>query len=136
MGRLGDERLQQLSVDTMSQAKLNLVVIHSADLERSAQFYKALGVHMTLERHGSGPKHFAGRAGSVLLEIYPRKAGQASTGTRLGFRIASLARVFDELIAAGGSVASLPKKSPWGFRAVVVDPDGHRIELVIESPQT
>jgi hypothetical protein len=50
---------------------LNLVVIRSADLERAAHFYAALGTRLTRERHGSGPGHLAGQVGPVVFEVYP-----------------------------------------------------------------
>ncbi len=117
----------------MAEAALNLVVIRSADLDRAARFYTAVGVRLSRERHGSGPEHLAGLAGAVVLEIYPRGTGGETLGVRLGFRVSSLSRVIADVLAAGGSLVSPPKESPWGLRAVVSDPDGHRVELVEES---
>jgi predicted enzyme related to lactoylglutathione lyase len=34
-----------------------------------------------------------------------------------------------ELEKQGITVISPPKNSPWGWRAVVTDPDGHKVEL-------
>jgi catechol 2,3-dioxygenase-like lactoylglutathione lyase family enzyme len=51
----------------MAEAALNLVVIRSADLNRAARFYAALGIHLSRKRHGSGPEHMAGRAGAAVL---------------------------------------------------------------------
>jgi predicted enzyme related to lactoylglutathione lyase len=117
----------------VAETSLNLVVIRSAKLEAAARFYEALGVHLARERHGSGPEHFAGPAGTVVLEIYPQGNDSDTLVVRLGFRVASLAAVLADVEATGGSIASPPQNSPWGFRAVVVDPDGHRVELVEES---
>ena len=44
---------------------LNLVVIRSTDLDRSARFFAALGVELAREIHGSGPEHLAGRVGQT-----------------------------------------------------------------------
>jgi lactoylglutathione lyase len=117
----------------MNEPALNLVVIRSADLERAARFYSALGILFTRERHGSGPEHLAGVAGGVTLEIYPLGEGGELRGVRIGFRVASLPEVLDAAAAAGGSIVSAARESPWGHRAVVADPDGHRIELVQAS---
>jgi predicted enzyme related to lactoylglutathione lyase len=116
----------------MADAALNLVVIRSADLERAAGFYAALGVRLTPERHGSGPEHLAGQAGDVVLEVYPRGESGDTVGVRLGFRVARAAAAVAAAQAAGGSVVSPPRESPWGLRAVVADPDGHRVELLEE----
>jgi len=116
----------------MADAALNLVVIRSADLERAAGFYAALGLRLAQERHGSGPEHLSGHSGAVVLEIYPRGDGGDTLGVRLGFRVASAEATVAAAQSAGGSVVSPPRQSPWGLRAVVADPDGHRIELLEE----
>jgi predicted enzyme related to lactoylglutathione lyase len=119
-------------VDT---AQLNLVVIQSVDDERAARFYSALGLTFTRHRHGSGPEHYACESGPVVFEIYPaRDEGDSTTGIRLGFRVASVADTVAALTVAGGTVVSPPKLSPWGLRAVIADPDGHRIELTEALP--
>jgi predicted enzyme related to lactoylglutathione lyase len=117
----------------MAEATLNLVVIRSADLERAARFYNALGLCLSRERHGSGPEHLAGSAGAVVLEVYPHGGSGDTRGVRLGFRVACVSAVLADVQTAGGTLVSPPQNSPWGFRAVVVDPDGHRVELVEES---
>ena len=116
----------------MSEAEpaLNLVVIRSGDLAGSERFYTALGVRLARERHGNGPEHLAGAAGAVVLEVYPQVDGGSTAGVRLGFRVAALTDVLTAVQAAGGVVQSPARQSPWGLRAVVIDPDGHRVELV------
>jgi lactoylglutathione lyase len=116
----------------MADAILNLVVIRSADLERAAHFYGTLGIRLEREQHGSGPNHLAGRAGPVVLEIYPREETGDTRGIRLGFRVESLTATLAAVQEAGGVVTSPPRNSPWGLRAVVADPDGHRVELIEE----
>ena len=34
-----------------------------------------------------------------------------------------------KLVSAGGRLVTAPNDSPWGRRAVIDDPEGHRIEL-------
>jgi catechol 2,3-dioxygenase-like lactoylglutathione lyase family enzyme len=108
---------------------LDLVVIRSADLDRAERFYAALGIRFARERHGSGPEHLAARIGSVVFEVYPQRDGSSSLGVRLGFRVASVAEAVEAALAAGGSLVSGARRTEWGTRAVVADPDGHRIEL-------
>ena len=83
-------------------------------------------------RHGEGPEHFsADLEHGVVFEIYPQKAGALpTTSTRLGFGVRSVDEAFQALIKAGASVVSEPKVSEWGMRAVLDDPEGHRIELI------
>jgi predicted enzyme related to lactoylglutathione lyase len=119
-----------VGANTMATASLNLVVIRSADLDRAARFYGALGIQFQREKHGSGPEHLAGNVGSVVLEIYPGSEAGDTRGVRLGFRIASLAATLVAVQEADGIVVSPAQESPWGLRAVVSDPDGRRVELV------
>jgi catechol 2,3-dioxygenase-like lactoylglutathione lyase family enzyme len=120
----------QREEESRVRAALNLVVIRSADLERAARFYAALGVEFVRERHGGGPEHLAARLGPVVFEVYPQGDGPSSLGVRLGFRVGSVAEAVEAARAAGGAVVSEPRPSPWGVRAVVADPDAHRIELL------
>ena len=61
---------------------------------------------------------------------YPQPDGPAETaGTRIGFEVDDVVEMVKRLTAAGGVLISPPKMSPWGLRAVVADPDGHRVEL-------
>jgi predicted enzyme related to lactoylglutathione lyase len=114
----------------MSNVILNLVVIRSTDLERSARFYESLGLSFTKHRHGSGPEHFSCELGPAVFEIYPRKNDADSTSSvRIGFRVPSVDVAVEQLKQIGVTVVSPPKDSPWGRRAVVDDCDGHRIEL-------
>ncbi len=109
---------------TCETVSLNLVVIRSADLERSARFFAALGVELAREIHGSGPEHLAGRAGSVVLEVYPSEGAGTTTGVRLGFCVQSIAKVLASLAKEGGVVLSPPNDSPWGLRLWWLTPTG------------
>jgi len=109
---------------------LNLVVIRSADPDRLVAFYQALGLHFEKHAHGSGPEHFASTTGAVTFEIYPRRdATDTTTAVRLGFRVANVDDAVVNLLKAGGSLVAPAKDSPWGRRAVIDDPEGHRVEL-------
>jgi lactoylglutathione lyase len=112
---------------------LNLVVIRVADLERAHRFYQALGLQLKRERHNSGPEHFSADLDGITFEIYPLGDQIATTGTRLGFRVISLDDAIAAIQQAGGKVKSPATNSEWGYRSVVSDPDGHRIEIVQQS---
>jgi len=112
---------------------LNLVVIRSADLDRAEDFYRVLGLCFERHRHGSGPEHLAAQpfAGGYVFEIYPANAKSGSTaGVRIGFSVDAVDPYLDLLVEAGGTIIQAPADSEWGRRAVVADPDGHRVELV------
>ena len=109
---------------------LNLVVIRSADPEKLVVFYKTIGLQFEKHAHGNGPEHFASTHDGVTFEIYPRRdTADATTAVRLGFGVANVDAAITNLLHAGGRLVSPPKDSPWGRRAVIDDPEGHRIEL-------
>ena len=113
----------------MTNVTLNLVVLRSPNLEQAAAFYSRLGLQFTRHQHGSGPEHLAAELAGGVFEIYPLAAGGPSTlGTRIGFTVPSLNETIEALGEYSGAVVSSPKDSEWGRRAVVTDPDGHRIE--------
>jgi predicted enzyme related to lactoylglutathione lyase len=109
---------------------MNLVVLRSVDLERAIRFYAALGIALSREQHGSGPEHLAATIGTLVLEIYPQGSADKTVGVRLGFRVKSLVTTIARLQAIEGVIVSPMQESKWGLRAVVSDPDGHRLELV------
>lgn len=115
----------------MSSVALNLVVLRATDLERSATFYSCLGLTFARHRHGSGPEHLAADMPGAVFELYPLSTDTTPTkDTRIGFSVSSLDAAIAALREFPGEIVSPPKDSPWGRRAVVSDPDGHRVELL------
>jgi hypothetical protein len=115
----------------VSDIALNLVVLKSPDLERAAAFYTRLGLRFSKHRHGNGPEHFAAELPGGVFELYPLAPGAPSTsGTRIGFRVPSVDAALAALSDYPDSVVTAAKDSEWGRRAVVADPDGHRVELL------
>jgi lactoylglutathione lyase len=110
---------------------LNLVVLRSAHIKGAAAFYSLLGLEFKTHRHGGGVEHLSAELPGSVFELYPlTDEGSSTTGTRLGFAVTSLDAVISALQVYPGAIISPAKESPWGRRAVVVDPDGHKIELV------
>jgi lactoylglutathione lyase len=120
----------QKLIKAMCKVQLNLVVIRSSNIEQSVEFYQLLGLSFDKQQHGTGLEHFASEVGYATFEIYPCTAGTIPTmSTRLGFQVSSVDTVVCELQKCGASIVSPPADSDWGRRAVVADPDGHRVEL-------
>ena len=114
-----------------SNVTLNLVVLRSTDPARAVAFYARLGLEFRQHRHGSGPEHFAAELpGGSVFELYPVSGGASTLGTRVGFRVPSVDQAVAALSDYTGAVVSAPRDSEWGRRAVVTDPDGHKVELV------
>ncbi len=112
-------------------ARLNLTVIRSSNIELSSQFYRLLGIEFDKHSHGSGPEHYASNSEDCIFEIYPATAKFPPTvGTRIGFKVDHCDDVVASLTSAGHSIPTMPTDSPWGRRAVAIDPDGHKVEIV------
>jgi lactoylglutathione lyase len=110
---------------------LNLVVLRSADIDQAMAFYSKLGLNFTKHRHGTGPEHYSAELAGAVFELYPQSGdGASSLGTRVGFGVSSVDNVIKALTDYPGAIISKPKDSEWGRRAIVADPDGHRIELL------
>lgn len=111
--------------------RLNLIVLRSATPKALAEWYAHFGLTFEYHRHGNGPLHYSTEVRGVTLEIYPLKRLQteADTDLRLGFEVDNL----DTVIAKLTDVVQAPRQSEWGYRAVVADPEGRRVELM-ETP--
>lgn len=115
----------------MTYLSLNLVVLRSANIVRAVDFYSRLGLQFSSHRHGVGIEHFAAEIENGIFELYPVTAdGATSLGTRIGFRVPSLDATLAALKDFPNAVVTPAAVTEWGRRAVVVDPDGHRVELV------
>lgn len=124
-------RRQALLGVAMSSPVLTFLVLRARDLECTARFYAELGFTLVPEQHGSGPAHYSCQTGSVVLEIYPAGSSGAEPGTGMfGFTVASMPEALRSVQAFGGSVISEMKRTQRGIRAVVLDPDGRKLELL------
>ena len=116
----------------MNVPRVNLIVLRVADIDRAEAFYRLLGLEFSKHAHGSGPLHYAAESDGFVFELYPCSPGHpVTTSTRIGFAVADVDEAASKLgTVPGARVVSAPKDSEWGRRAVVADPDGHRVELV------
>jgi predicted enzyme related to lactoylglutathione lyase len=114
---------------------INLVVLRVANIDRAAAFYRLIGLEFSQHAHGSGPAHYTCGMDGLVFELYPSSEDQpVSASTRVGFAVANVDELAAKLAAVEGArLIVAPKESPWGRRAVVADPDGHRVELVEET---
>ncbi|ACQ79369.1 Glyoxalase/bleomycin resistance protein/dioxygenase [Beutenbergia cavernae DSM 12333] len=122
-------------------AQVNLIV---ADLERSRDFYEALGVEFrSRNRQGEGPAEAwvsTNTGVTVVLHStsfaswWDETAPQPSAGgPQVDLELESVERLEDavaRLRARGVTTLKPPTDMPWGQRfAIVSDPDGHRVGL-------
>jgi uncharacterized protein len=120
-------------------ARISLVTLGVADVERSKAFYRSLGWAAGVDMDGFA----VFRTGGALLAIYPltdmsRDAGDEVPGDRsrrvhLAINLGSPEEVDQavaEFLAAGGGLLSAPHKADWGgYTSIVADPDGHAWEI-------
>jgi catechol 2,3-dioxygenase-like lactoylglutathione lyase family enzyme len=93
--------------------RVALIVVYTARLDECRDFYAALGLPLTRERHGQGPEHYAAEfVDGTVFELYPAAAQGESGPLRLGFTTAA---AFD--LEPG--------------RHLLKDPDGRKIEVVV-----
>jgi catechol 2,3-dioxygenase-like lactoylglutathione lyase family enzyme len=111
---------------------IKLMVIRISDLERSRAWYESLGLDLQSEQHGNGPLHYACVLGGTVFELYPAsEKNPVSLGVRLGF---SVRRIRERLATSplAESVVQQPAIIEGRLRAVLVDPDGIKVEVAEE----
>ncbi len=113
----------------MADVSLTLLVLKTRQLEQLRMFYQTLGVDLVEEQHGRGPVLFAGRAGTVVLEVYPLPddGTPVDSSTRLGFAVENVAGVIRALEGTGTRIVTPPRETARGLQAVVKDPDGRSV---------
>ncbi|SKA36456.1 hypothetical protein SAMN04488128_104115 [Chitinophaga eiseniae] len=110
---------------------LQLLVIKTHQPEVLAAFYTLLGIEFEYHQHGKGPFHYASKNGLPVMEIYPLPANvpTADNTTRLGFGVTQLDELIRRLQQQQTPIFAIPGQSEWGYRAIVQDPDGRKVEL-------
>lgn len=131
------------------KARLSLVTLGVADLDRSLAFYRdGLGLPTENYDPDAGVVFFR-LEGNMLLAIWPREelakdAGISPEGSGFGgFSLAhnvpdeeAVRTVFAEALAAGAKPLKQPGKVFWGgYSAYFADPDGHLWEVAY-NPMT
>lgn len=107
---------------------LNLLVVLVKNLDHTAAFYNKLGITFDRHRHGNGPEHLAAVLTGCVLEFYPTTSS-AIQPIRFGVKAPNLDAAIPSFQDTPEAIISPPKPSPWGRRAVLQEPDGHKIEL-------
>jgi predicted enzyme related to lactoylglutathione lyase len=107
----------------------------SAEVERTAAFYRAIGIALEDEQHDGGPVHHACELGPVHFAIYPAESASTTPGRRgagstfAGFYVDSLDAVAAALSELSAAVIGEHEQMPWGCRMMFQDPDGRPVEV-------
>ena len=125
---------------------LNLIVLRSRDLDRSRRFYEALGLRFQPMDYGHGASGMNGPVPpdaplvlnaktegvpppTTYLEINEWRSDEPIPRHQIGFFVESVDDAIAAVVKAGGELLTAAADWPYGRRAAVADPDGHRIEL-------
>lgn len=117
--------------------EVNLIVIRTSNPKELAGFYNQIGIDFKYHRHGKGSWHYSTEIGKLVFEIYPlmKKQESADKTLRLGFEVEDLDKLVETLKSAKVEIINEPKKSEFGYFAVIKDLDGRKIELKEKSQQ-
>lgn len=115
--------------------EIRLLVLRTRDTKLLADFYSLLGIQFEYHKHGNSPYHYSATIGLTVLEIYPLVKNQieADKNLRLGFGIENFEQVMDKLNILQVDFAQEPTQTEFGFMAIIIDPDGRKIELYKNS---
>jgi hypothetical protein len=100
------------------------VTLFVADVDQSADFYRAIGVTLFPVDELEYPHHFDGGIGTTVLQLWPAN-DRPVTRVQLGFRVRSIAEVSRRLADLG-----IEHNLTGPMVLQTVDPDGSRIHLV------
>lgn len=100
-------------------------------MPRLVNFYALLGAVFNYHRHDTGPYHYSAIMEQIVLEIYPltKTQTQADRDLRLGLGMDDFDGTIQLLKENGVRFSLEPMQTEHGFMAVVIDPDGRKIEL-------
>jgi hypothetical protein len=116
-------------------------VIYSNCIQALVDFYSLLGLDFKLERHETGPTHFAAQSGGIVFEIYPIEGGSQNEETSssrllLGFQVQDIRLVLNALQTQGYIDASwedqLTQQAHGALRLSIKDVDGRQVLLTQE----
>lgn len=114
----------------MTEISLKLLVLKTHDVVGVVSFYQLLGLTFVEEQHGKGPLHHSAPLGDGIIEVYPLHLNQSVDSTsRLGFAIKDPDSAVRAIESVGGHVIKRGLDTPWGYVALVSDPDGRTVEL-------
>ncbi|KYG67777.1 lactoylglutathione lyase [Bdellovibrio bacteriovorus] len=108
------------------------ITINTPHLQDMLGFYGIIGFQFTASKVDKGSEVHRALHNGVEFSLYSIRNAQKAQipSLQLGFRITDLERTVGELMKIPGSMCILdPTEMPDGKKAIVLDPDGHSIEL-------
>lgn len=110
---------------------IRLLVLRTGDIKGLAEFYRLFGLEFEYHQHGNSPFHYSTMLGQTVLEIYPLTKSQTEPdkNLRIGFGIDNFEEAIQQLRQLSVTFSVEPAETDFGFMAVIIDPDGRKIEL-------
>lgn len=108
------------------------ITINTSHLQDMLAFYRIIGFQFTVSKVEKGSEVHRAVHNGVEFSLYSINKVQNSIipNLQLGFKITDLEKAIEELAKVPGSICILdPTEMPDGKKAIVLDPDGHSIEL-------
>lgn len=109
--------------------KIGAVILLVSDMKRSTKFYRdTLG--MKLKKQSKDWTEFS--EGGTVLALHPasRKKIRNNNSMLVGFSVSDFDDVINGLKKKKAKFYKKPKDEPFGWHAIIQDPDGHLISIV------
>ncbi|WP_413584673.1 VOC family protein [Bdellovibrio sp. HCB274] len=111
---------------------LTSITINTAQLQNMLKFYSHLGLKFQQTKVDKGSEVHRATHDGVEFSLYSLPAAQKSQtpSLQLGFQITGMEAMVADLVNVPGALLILdPTEMPDGKKAIILDPDGHSIEL-------
>ncbi len=119
---------------------LSRISLFSAEMDKAAEFYKAIGLNLQKSVHGWGPHYnyldiIKNNDQTIIFEIHSLRPGTVISPQVLGFDVENLPEVFGKLIKMEAILVRpwILKKHPEFLdkctRVTFQDPDGREVSL-------
>lgn len=108
------------------------ITINTPHLHDMLGFYQIVGFQFTASKVDKGTEVYRALREGLEFSLYSIKNAQkpAIPALQLGFTITNLDKIFEDLVKIPGVLSILsPTQLVDGKKAIVLDPDGHSIEL-------
>lgn len=95
-------------------------------------FYQIIGFQFTASKVDKGSEVYRAHHNSLEFSLYSIKSAEkpATPSLQLGFTVTNLEQIVADLIKIPHVLCVLdPSEMPDGKKAIILDPDGHSIEL-------
>ncbi len=118
-------------------SRLDILIIHVADIEKSAHFYKNI-LNLKQLKDESGWKTFEMDHQILALQTWDAEIKDerpVKYGITLAFDIDDVDTTILQLKAKGAHILVEPRTKDFGRFAEIVDPDGYIIMLVTTTPK-